>query len=205
MNKGKHFALLILLPFLGIFTDLPGQPGERSRLLRWVVTKNSSITVKGESNVNKFQCIVIRYLQPDTLQYLHEKKLNKQLFRGTLSVDVVMFDCHNKHMTGDMRKTLKAETYPRLHISFLSLEHPMEHLHTNQSIPGLVEVTLAGVTKQFRLLFQFQLHENGDMVMVGEHGFLFTDFGLVPPHKMAGMIRVKNEFKVQFNLLLKQV
>lgn len=205
MKKGKHFVLLILLLFLGIFTDLPGQPGERNRLLRWVVTKNSSITVKGESNVNKFQCVVTRYLQPDTLQYLHENKLNKQLFRGALSVDVVMFDCHNKYMTGDMRKTLKAEIFPRLQIVFLSLEHPMEQIHTNQSIPGLVEITLAGVTKQFRLQFQFQLHENGDLVLLGERGFLFTDFGLVPPHKMAGMIRVKNEFKVQFNLLLKQV
>lgn len=199
-----NIVVLMCLWYHAFVPALPSQP-KAMPSLRWVVQQNSSITVKGESNVNKFQCVVTKYMQPDTLFYQHLPPLNKIQFNGRICVDVVLFDCHNKYMTGDMRKTLRADVYPQLKITFLSLEQYLQPHTKDQQVPGRVEVELAGVKKHFIIDFSFRWSNSSTTIMHGEKRFLFTDFGLTPPQKMAGMIKVKNEFNVVFHLELKQV
>jgi hypothetical protein len=41
--------------------------------------------------------------------------------------------------------------------------------------------------------------------LVGYRAFGFSDFGLAPPHKMGGLIRVNDKLDVQFRLQLHQI
>ena len=92
-------------------------------LARWVVEKNSSLNIQGETNINSFQCDVTEYLKPDTLVYTRNEAEKKLSFTNScLSIDIKRFDCHSKYITEDFRSALKAEENPKLKIVFLSIE-----------------------------------------------------------------------------------
>src|SRR5688500_10053845 len=91
--------------------------------IKWAVEKNSTLRVEGESNVNTFRCDIQGYYQRDTIICFDNGQLNNPVqLKGSLRIDIFKFDCHNKLITNDLRKTLKADDHPRLVIRFLSLE-----------------------------------------------------------------------------------
>jgi len=92
-------------------------------LARWVVEKNSSLNIQGETNINSFQCDVTEYLKPDTLVYTRNEAEKKLSFTNScLSIDIKRFDCHSKYITEDFRSALKAEENPKLKIVFVCIE-----------------------------------------------------------------------------------
>ena len=119
-----------------------------------------------------------------------------------LSVDVLDFDCRSKLITSDFRKTLKAKEYPGLKIKFLSLDRAPLLENKNQCINGWVEVELAGVKKLMKIPFTFSKENNAMILMNGKKQFCLSDFELAPPKKLAGMVKIVDEFTVDFRLKL---
>lgn len=124
-------TLLNLLPFwllmaANTFTGSEPIPSPASipprNPVRWAVEKTSTLKIAGNSNVNEFACSIAGYHQPDTISYAGDVAGKAVRLNGSLELDVLRFDCHSKMITNDLRKTLKAEDYPRLVIRFLSLE-----------------------------------------------------------------------------------
>src|SRR5947207_14375630 len=77
---------------------------------RWVIEKNSSLNIRGETNINSFQCDLTEYLKADTLVYTKIDALKKLRFTSScLVVDVMRFDCHNRFITDDFRYELNAD------------------------------------------------------------------------------------------------
>ena len=108
-------------------------------------------------------------------------------------------------ITKDLRKTLKAEEYPKMTIRFLSLQAMPVLLNKTELIKGWVEVELAGVVKRFELSYSFSNNGQGDIQLDGGRSFNFSDFKLSPPKKMAGLIKIKDAFDVNFQLILRAV
>ena len=171
--------------------------------IKWAIEKTSTLKVAGKSNVNEFTCTIAGYYQPDTISYVGDEVTGKPVrLNGCLELEVFRFDCHNKLITNDLRKTLKAEDHPRLIIRFLSLERTPSFQNSTQTMKGWVEVELAGVRKAFQINYEFARKGNKDYVLNGSRVFCFSDFKLIPPKKLAGAIKIKDEFSVDFNLRL---
>ena len=170
--------------------------------VRWAVEKTSTLKIAGKSNVNEFACSIAGYYQPDTISYVEDGAGKAVRLNGSLELDVLRFDCHSKMITNDLRKTLKAEDYPKLIIRFLSLERTPSLQSTAQTMKGWVEVELAGTRKAFQVAYEFSKSGSNTYILNGKRTFTFSDFKLVPPRKLAGVVKVKDEFAVDFNLRL---
>src|ERR1700709_2678306 len=87
---------------------------------KWLISENSTLTVNGSTNINKFTCDVPSYGQTDTLTF--KTRPDKSIaLTGCVDLKIQSFDCHNAIMTHDLRHTLKEKQSPSLHITFISL------------------------------------------------------------------------------------
>jgi len=58
------------IPFISaIFFFGPTSPNaaSKTKLIKWAVQNESTLTIAGKSNVNTFGCDVVRYNKPDTI------------------------------------------------------------------------------------------------------------------------------------------
>jgi hypothetical protein len=171
--------------------------------VRWAVEKSSTLRVEGSSNVNTFRCDMQGYYQTDTITGFEEgTALRPVRLKGAIVVDVFRFDCHQRMITNDLRKTLKADEYPRMTIRFLSLERMPEFIGNTELLKGLVEIELAGTRKKFDILYSFVKPGGKTILLNGGRTFSFSDFKLSAPKKLAGMIQIRDRFDVNFRLIL---
>lgn len=170
---------------------------------KWVLLKGGSLQVKGSTNVNKFSCDITGYGKPDTLNLFYNTQNKRVNIKGKIGLDVNLFDCHHPVMTADLRKTLKSKEYPKLNISFLTLDRLPETSAQQNIIKGWVDIELAGKTKRYEVNYKFSSAHPKVINLIGEREVNFTDFGLTPPRKIGGMIQTNNELYVTFKLSLK--
>lgn len=188
-----------------VFCLLAFRPGDIRPALApvWVVERGSVLYVEGSSNVNRFTCHMMQYLHSDTLRWSRDPGTNRMLFRNSaIHIDVQQFDCHHKYITADFRKTLKAGQYPYMRIQLLTLED-LTYVQEGKTVSGMVNITLAGVTRQMPMEYRV-VHEQGNRVrLCGSKTMRFSDFQLVPPSKLAGMIKINEAINVKFELLFR--
>lgn len=170
----------------------------------WVVMQGSSLTVNGSTNVNKFQCDITNYSLPDTITCVKQAKTQTLPMNGKLKLDIESFDCHNRMMTSDLRKTLKYKEFPKLIIKFISI-NSYPNFKNPSKITGVVDISLAGVAKRYDINYVFTVDNSNMVHLKGDRAVTFTDFNLSPPSKLGGVIKAKDELLVEFNLNLKPV
>ncbi len=193
----KRFSYIII--YLLISGYYPVDPAST-----WVVMPGSSLTVNGSTNVNKFQCDIINYSLPDTITCVKAAKTQTLPMNGKLKLDIESFDCHNRMMTSDLRKTLKYKDFPKLTIKFISI-NSYPNFKNPTKITGLVDIGLAGVAKRYEISYLFTVDNSNIVHLKGDRAVTFTDFNLSPPSKLGGVIKAKDELLVEFNLNLKPV
>jgi hypothetical protein len=172
--------------------------------VRWAVQKTSSLQIQGSSNVNQFACDVVGYYQTDTISFTADDAGKVIPLKGALTIEVASFDCHNRILTKDLRRTLKATEHPQLFVRFVALERSPVFQNNKDVLKGVVEIELAGVCKRFDIGYVIEKN-GGAIVLNGFRTFSFSDFMLTAPKKLAGAIKVKESFNVQFHLNLQQV
>lgn len=197
-----HLLLVAALLFIGGADTAIGQSSPT--VIKWIIEKNSTLRVDGESNVNSFTCNITEYAKVDTLVCFNDP-LQPIILSGKIEMDILSFNCHSNMITKDMRKTLKAEEYPKMFIRFISLQKMPGLLAKTELIKGLLEVELAGVKKTFELSYSFSKASAGSIQLNGTRTFYFSDFKLSPPTKLAGLIKIKDDFVVNFQLMLRPV
>ena len=170
--------------------------------VKWAIERNSTLSIAGKSNVNSFRCNIGVHNGKDTITGLNGPSGIIYL-SGDLKIDVLSFDCHSALITKDLGKTLKAAQYPLMIIRFISLGSMPLLKKKNEAITGTVEVELAGVVKRFDLKYQFSGVGASYIVLNGRRSFSFTDFNLTPPCKLGCMIKIKDDFDVNFQLILR--
>ncbi len=207
-NLSSKLFWLLIFPILAFTTNLSDSTvnPSKKKAIRWAVQKTSTIRILGSTNINNFGCDITGYYQPDTIYCSEENSISKLVtLNGSLQIDILNFDCHNKMLTGDLRKTLKANEYPKLVIRFLSLERTPIIQNNKDALKGWVEIELAGSTRRFEVCYTFIKSGESLIQLNGKRSFSFADFKLTPPKKFAGMIKVNDTFNVDFNLLLDPV
>lgn len=178
--------------------------GDANLVHRFIVLPASKLSIDGKTNVNSFTCAIAKYFGTDTL-VLHEggKNVRPVFVKGSVGLDASTFDCGMAIMTSDFRKTIKSEVYPTIVIDFISFERNPSYKEGEEKFIGILKISLAGVTKLFEVNCAIETKPNGLIHLKGGRQFTFADFGLKPPTRMMGAIKVQEDLNVNFHLVLK--
>jgi polyisoprenoid-binding protein YceI len=95
----------------------------------------------------------------------------------------------------NMHKALKVEEHPAIRFRLSSLEGSANGYQAK----GVL--TIAGVDKEVVLALQAKRIETG-LSVIGTTDLLMTDFGIVPPKAMLGMLKTNPQVKIRIELLL---
>lgn len=176
-------------------------------VMSWEIQPSSSIRISGSSNVNSFGCEIIGGFRSQPIQSRHHAESTtsmKATMKGLVMVEVDKFDCKNKLITNDLRKTLRSDEFPMMTIHFLELERLPDVDSEVDFLSGRVLIVLAGQQRHFYLRFAFSKTPEG-YLLKGSRAFTFSDFDLSPPSKAGGLIKVRDDFDVGFSLVLKNM
>jgi len=176
-------------------------PAPRDYTVKWLILEQCIVKVNGSTNINKFACTVASHFNADTLTCLvNQNNDGTVIMNGNMAMLVFSFDCVNKMMTKDLRKTLRQKEYPNFYIHFISMEkYPLLH-PAQQSLTGIVDIELAGIKKQLTVNYRVSMNNKGIIQLAGSQVIYFSDFNLVAPRKMAGMIKTSDKLEVEFTI-----
>ncbi len=149
--------------------------------------QKNSVVINGWTNIGTFKCVNTNFQNSRSIYSFSGNKL------PNIPLEVVDFDCKNKIMTADFRKTLNHEKYPVLTIRFLNFSKS-----SATRFQATVEVKMMNVTRNYTIEFS----EYKDS-LVGNKRLKFSDFNITPPKKMGGMVYVKDELDLFFSLAIR--
>lgn len=192
----------LLLAIFGAFLMSANAYKERS-LVAWVIEPSSSLVINGASNVNQFTCGLSKYTYADTLELQERTATYIRFSPNKLSLPVVDFDCKNKLITNDFQETLQSGRYPQIGISFLSFELIPTSGSSVDSYDAKVLIELSGQKRTVNIRFDFWEKSYGLYNLIGIKALHFSDFGLEPPTKMMGLVKVDDELSITFNLVVR--
>jgi hypothetical protein len=199
----KRFSIVIIL--LVLKASFFGDHFKGNTIQKWVVEKKSTLNIQGATNVNNFQCDVTEYLRADTFFYTNNDESGKLTFtNSSLTVDIKRFDCHSKLITSDFKNTLQVDKNSTFKITFQSLDQ-FTNPCDNQVINGIVDVGLTGIIKRTEISYIINTLPGNRITLTGSHIFYFSDFNLKAPRKLGGLIRTKDQIKVNFRLFFKTI
>jgi len=203
MRYINMFGMMLVLSLGTVF--LAPYTGNNLPLKKWVVNENSSLSVNGSTNINKFSCLIPAYGRIDTITLSKSVAEKGIVLSGSIDPSVGSFDCHNSGMTRQLQKTLNQKQFPLLHIRFLSLDRLPILTPRPQLITGIVAIEIAGVSKHFEINYQISQGAQNGLELLGSRTLTFSDFNLIPPTKLGGMIKTKDELTVMFTLNIKAI
>lgn len=169
---------------------------------RLIVQPNSKLTIDGRTNVNQFQCATTYYSRNDTLVLVEGKARRPFFEKGYVGLEAASFDCGVQLMTADFAKTIKAKEHPAIFIEFISFERVPDYQQREDKFKGKMKISLAGVAKVFQMDCFIKVQPGGQIHLMGGRDFTFADFDLEAPKRMMGLIKVEEELKVNFHLVL---
>lgn len=99
-------------------------------------------------------------------------------------------------------ETLKADQYPVINFMILSPVRPVVVIGKKHFIETKGLLTVAGITKTIRLHPTILITKEGKVSVEGHVFLKISDFGIDPPVTLFGLLRVKDEVFVHFNVNL---
>jgi hypothetical protein len=170
---------------------------------KWKIEKDSNLYIEGRSNISSFSCGITEYLRPDTLCFYREALRQPVLsVKGGLTINVNRFNCQQQYMNKDLLKTLKANECPELKIALQTIGNFSGPV---KNVKGTVIISLAGITRTMDVDYTVQYIDQNNLRLHGYRQVLFSDFGLTPPRKLAGLVKVEEQINVRFQLVLRSL
>lgn len=166
----------------------------------WVAPE-SEVVIAGTTNVNGFTCRYNVQGLEMPIQMIYNEKVEQIQFKNAkLKLANDCFDCGGKAINKDFRELLKTEKHPQVELRLLHVDPPKAD---GQEIGVGMEIIIAGVARKYET--SLNCVQAGDICVNGTLGLRLSDFGLEPPRKVLGMIKVDNEIQVQLTLKLKEI
>ncbi len=151
----------------------------------YLLVSTKQFTVQGTTSIGGFECNYDMKTK-DTLFFNQPDKAAKI----THTVPVKNFGCGNFMLNNDFRKTLKEKEYPTVRIELFNFKKSAENYSCDLAL------NLVGKQKTYKNL----LLKNDKNFLNGSITLHFSDFNLVPPKKIGGMIKIKEEITLSVSL-----
>jgi len=160
------------------------------------ILPESQLTITGETNINEFLCAFNTSLIPNTKNIKFKGNPEEIHFENAiLKLDNQGFDCGNKAINKDFQTLIKSSEYPEIQLELRELLFETPH----QAI-ALLRISIAGKQKDYRV--PVIIKENPVAQYAGVLNLDINDFELTPPKKIFGLIVVKEDIEINFNLIV---
>ena len=162
------------------------------------ISSESELRISGDTNINSFNCIFDPEELPESLNASYQKTDDKVLvFNSTsLKLNTKAFDCGSRPINRDFEALIKAEKYPFIYLNLEELK-----LQSQNSALISLNIEIAGIKKQYKVPVKI---DNSKSNYKGIIHLNIDDFKLEPPKKIFGLIKVKEEIEIEFDLYFKE-
>lgn len=194
----KKFLLLILICATSVVTSQQKESHYRIEVL-----PGSDLTITGDTNIRDFLCEydIERLERKHEVFFTHESQ--RLRFRNTiLELRNAGFDCGNKAINRDFHSLLQSEDHP-----IINLELKEVRLEQEDIAQAIVRITIAGKTKNYEIpvkVIRINTGQNESQRLDGHLMLNISDFGLEPPKKLFGLIVVKDDIQINFDLHIRR-
>lgn len=195
-----------LVAFLISF--LWGSPPTGPRQGFFTISAGSRLTLDGSTNVNTFSCLCEKSFAnlPFRYEWLNPNTRTRKFLHTTLTLPVEYLDCGNARMNKDLQKTLNADRYPHIKLQLLQTDERNCNPTLRPGEWGRITATLAieinGCTNTYSLTVLATPVNGNAFRIIGSKKLHMTDFGIDPPTAVFGMIKVHDEIKISFDMIL---
>lgn len=149
-----------------------------------IIIDRLEIEILGNSTVGKYSC-------SNSLPYRDTIFLNSNTKNGLKSeISMSNFDCGNRIMNKDLKTTVKAAKFPKSTVTITNIKP----FGTNYRCSLNFRIT------DKTLSYPNMVLKTTKESLEGTVAVNFSDIALEPPTKMGGIIKVKDEFVIHFNL-----
>ena len=166
----------------------------------------SKLWVDGGSTVRDYTCRATKIdgsVTPTTPGApLPIAEVEKGVRTADLSIAVASLDCGNGTMDDHMRKALKASEHPR--IEYRLNTSKIQRINGDEGAVLLTgKVKIAGVEKAITTEATMVQDKQGGIRVRGSHDLVMSEYGVKPPTLMMGTLKVKDQVKVGFDVMLR--
>lgn len=156
------------------------------------------LTIKVSSNINSF-ILTYQDTTPSPIWQQNNGKTNSII----VTIPVTNIKGKNKMMTEDLNKMLQSQQHPQIQITVPDYTRTTtnENSNINPEIPILLTIT--GKELLYTIPINIDTNSTNTSTINGAISFKLSDFGITPPEKYFGLIKVKNEVIVKFGLSIK--
>lgn len=159
---------------------------------------SSKVTVHGSTNVNHFK-----------FQYTEEIAINRpvkvrntggtlKLAGGIIDLKVRAFDSGNGMMNKDFRKMLLEEENPFIQVELSTLMPAWLPNEVWREGKADILVNINQIVRKYTV--SCKVENPGSLLIYGTQKILLADFGLTPPVRMMGMVKVNDWVDLDFSL-----
>jgi len=190
---------------VGLLCGLFAEPavGQSSAL---ELLDGSRFWIRGTSTVNTFSCTVDS-VRGDGALPTGSSDVSTAAERAegaaSLTVPVQQFDCGRTQMTEDLKETLRADEHPTIRFRLHEVEDtvPPDRADGWHRVAALGYLTVSGTERLVRVTAEGRPVEEGIYRLRGCKPIRMTYFGVEPPTKFMGVIKVDDRIEVHFDLL----
>lgn len=182
---------------------LGATPGPALLGLRYTIEKESHLSIRGTTNVNSFECFSTQTFNEQSVRLSVDGMTNRVEFRDArLRIRVDALDCDNSKMNADLCDALDAEGFPFIEIQLYEAILSSSSIGNGGSdIVVKASLTIAGSTRKVYIKTKaVQIAEN-KFRFQAIHWIKMTDFGVDPPTALLGLIKVRDDIAIHFDLV----
>lgn len=188
--------LLLFCLLLSFNTSTFAQNDLRDRIVE--ILPESKLTITGDTNINNFTCMFDTSCLDEQERVRYTRIGSGLQFEQTiLRLESSGFDCGNKAINKDFHALIKSSQYPEI-----LLELKEVNLESQEKAKATVLIFIAGKEKEYQVPVELSETE-----VLGIKGILeldINDFDLSPPKKLFGLIVVKDNIQINFDLKVRK-
>ncbi len=117
-----------------------------------------------------------------------------------VSIPVARLDCGLAAMNRDLRNALNMRTHPEIRYEFVTFSLVGPAGPESFWVDATGALTVNGTTRPITVRTLARRTGETGMRLSGSADLLMTDFGVVPPRPMMGLIQVENAMQVRFDV-----
>lgn len=184
--------ILFLILILSCFGISRAQNGSEKISLE--ILPDSKLNITGDTNIRDFECIYNPALLPSYNELKFRKNGNSILFdNALLKLSTRGFDCGSRGINKDFHSLLKTSEYPEIHLELKKLQ-----IESPEKAIAEMLISIAGKKKHYSV--PVELVEGAISGYKGNLVLNIRDFDLEMPRKMLGLIVIKDDIEISFNL-----
>jgi len=166
------------------------------------IRPESRVWITGASNIRRFTC---RAREVSGALALHANPTRTALLSGdnrasepSLRVDVDRIDCGIGAMNRHLREALHGAANPRIEFLLGTYEVDLAAPAPVARVAG--RVTIGGVERPVTVAAAVRVDSLGRLHVQGNYVVSMRDFGVAPPHRFGGLLRVRDRITVHFDV-----